>query len=125
MKANTVVKLVMGAALSIAVAFSATAVVSAQEAKPAAATAKAPSVCKGLDEAACSASADKNCKWIAARTVNGKDRKAHCRVVAGNPCVRLDQAACTAAADKNCKWITDALNPKGKPRKPFCRRDAK
>jgi hypothetical protein len=46
---------------------------------PAKATAKAPSACKGLDEAACKAK-EAQCQWIAAtKTKAGKERKAYCR----------------------------------------------
>ena len=114
----------MGIALSIAVAFGAPTMVSAEEAKPAAAKAApkkaaAANPCRKLDEAACKAAADKHCRWLPNRTVNGKEYKQICWY---NPCKGLDEAACTAKADERCAWITDAVNKKGKPRKPFCRR---
>ena len=123
MKANTVTKLAVGIALSIAVAFGTTAMVNAQEAAaPAAAkSAKVPDACKKLDEASCKASADKNCRWLPTRTVNGEERKARCRTKIPNPCAGLDELACNEKADKRCSWITTAVNAKGKTRKPFCR----
>ena len=49
-----------------------------------AATKKAPSACKGLDEKACGANT--TCSWIkATKTKAGVDRKAYCRLKSAPP----------------------------------------
>lgn len=128
MKANTVTKLAVSIALAMSVAIGTTAAVHAQDsnaaetAKQATKSAKAPDPCKDFDEAACTAATDMRCRWLPARTANGKELKARCRQRAQNPCLGLDEAACVEMADKRCAWVTNAVNRKGKARPPFCQR---
>jgi len=67
--------------LAIAVTCTFVTAAAGEDAKPAATEPKkatAPSPCKGLDNAACTANAE--CRWYKeARLKSGKTRKAHCR----------------------------------------------
>ncbi|MBU2582461.1 MAG: hypothetical protein KJ622_12160 [Alphaproteobacteria bacterium] len=111
-------KLAASIALSIAMALGAASIAGAQDApkKP------ADPCLQNVDETTCAASTLPKCRWIPATTVNGKERKARCRVAKGNPCAKLDEASCKTLEGLRCAWVTDALNKKGKPRPPFCRR---